>query len=63
MKWLAILLTLIFAVAKVMGYFPWSWWLVFTPALAYVVPALAYVVLALILLIVLLIAALFYKDE
>lgn len=56
MKWLAILLTLIFAVAKVMGYFPWSWWLVFTPALAYVV-------LALILLIVLLIAALFYKDE
>lgn len=56
MKWLAFLLTLIFAVAKVMGYFPWSWWLVFTPALAYVV-------LALILLIVLLIAALFYKDE
>lgn len=56
MKWLAILLTLIFAIAKVIGYFPWSWWLVFTPALAYVV-------LALILLIVLLIAALFYKDE
>lgn len=49
MKWLAILLTLIFAIAKVMGYFPWSWWLVFTPALT--------------LLIVLLIAALFYKDE
>lgn len=56
MKTLAFVLTTIFVIAKIMGFIAWSWWLVFTPALAYVV-------LALILLIVLLIAALFYKDE
>ena len=27
------LLTLIFVVAKLMGYLTWSWWLVFTPSL------------------------------
>ena len=36
MKWLAILLTLIFVIAKIMGFIAWSWWLVFAPALAYV---------------------------
>ena len=27
------ILTLIFVVAKIMGYLSWSWWLVFTPVL------------------------------
>lgn len=59
MKWLAILLTLIFAIAKVMGYFPWSWWLVFAPALACVGIAL---LIFIILMIIAGIAALFNKD-
>nr|DAO35306.1 MAG TPA: transmembrane protein [Caudoviricetes sp.] len=35
MKWLAILLTVVFTIAKLLGFITWSWWLVFTPALAY----------------------------
>ena len=33
MKFLAIVLTIIFAVARIMGLIAWSWWLVLSPAL------------------------------
>lgn len=59
MKWLAILLTLIFVIAKIMGFIVWSWWLVFAPALAYVGIAL---LIFIILMIIAVIAALFNKD-
>lgn len=35
MKFLAIVLTIIFAIAKIMGLIGWSWWLVLSPALIY----------------------------
>lgn len=35
MNWLAVLLTVIFVVAKLLGIITWSWWLVFTPAIIY----------------------------
>lgn len=35
MKFLAIVLTIIFAVARIMGLIAWSWWLVLSPALLY----------------------------
>lgn len=59
MKWLAILLTLIFVIAKIMGFIAWSWWLVFAPALAYVGIAL---LIFIILMIIAGIAVLFNKD-
>ena len=34
-KWLAIILTAIFVMAKMMGIVAWSWLLVFTPAIIY----------------------------
>lgn len=37
MKLLAILLTLIFVIAKIMGFIAWSWWLVFAPLIALIV--------------------------
>ncbi len=33
MKFLAIVLTIIFAIARIMGLIDWSWWLVLSPAL------------------------------
>ena len=33
MKWLMIILTALFTVAKLVGLITWSWWLVFLPAL------------------------------
>lgn len=33
MQWLAIVLTAIFVMAKLMGIVAWSWWLVMLPAL------------------------------
>ena len=35
MKFLAIVLTIIFAVARIMNLITWSWWLVLSPALIY----------------------------
>lgn len=35
MKFLAIVLTIIFAIAKIMGLIGWSWWLVLSSALIY----------------------------
>lgn len=35
MKFLAIVLTIIFAIARIMGLIGWSWWLVLSPALIY----------------------------
>lgn len=35
MKFLAIVLTIIFAIARIMGFISWSWWLVLSPALIY----------------------------
>lgn len=35
MKFLAIVLTIIFAVARIMNFITWSWWLVLSPFLIY----------------------------
>ena len=35
MKFLAIVLTIIFAIARIMGLIGWPWWLVLSPALLY----------------------------
>lgn len=35
MKFLAIALTIIFAIARIMGLIAWSWWLILTPILIY----------------------------
>lgn len=35
-KWLALILQSIFVGAKIVDKIDWSWWLVFTPTLAYV---------------------------
>lgn len=47
--WLAILLTVVFVVLKLVGTIAWSWWLVFLPLIIYV----ALDILAIIVLIVL----------
>lgn len=33
MQWLAIILTILFTAAKLVGLISWSWWLVFLPAI------------------------------
>ncbi len=35
MKFLAVVLTIIFVVARIMNLITWSWWLVLSPALIY----------------------------
>lgn len=45
MSWLAVLLTVIFVVAKLLGIIEWCWWLVFTPAIIYGVIALIIIVI------------------
>lgn len=47
--WLALLLTIVFVVLKLVGTIAWSWWLVFLPLIIYV----ALDIVALIVLIVL----------
>ena len=47
--WLAVLLTVVFVVLKLVGTIAWSWWLVFLPLIIYV----ALDILAIIVLIVL----------
>lgn len=53
MSWLAVLLTVIFVVAKLLGIIEWCWWLVFTPVIIYGV-------IVLVILIITFIAA--FKD-
>lgn len=49
MKWLAIILTVLFVAFKLLGLITWSWWLVFTPVIVYcaiiLVVLIVYVVL------------------
>jgi hypothetical protein len=47
------ILTLVFAVAKLFGYFPFSWWIVFTPWICGYVAAIVLIA----------IAALLWTDE
>ncbi|WP_298492996.1 hypothetical protein [uncultured Lactobacillus sp.] len=53
MKFLAIVLTIIFAIARIMGFITWSWWLVLSPALIYcavwLLVLLIYIIVALII--------------
>ena len=53
MEFLAIVLTIIFAVAKIMGLIAWSWWLVLSPALIYcaiwLLVLLIYIIVALVI--------------
>ena len=53
MKFLAIVLTIIFAIARIMGLIGWSWWLVLSPALIYcaiwLVVLLIYIIVALVM--------------
>lgn len=37
MKWLLVILTVIFVIAKLLNIITWSWWLVFTPTIILVV--------------------------
>lgn len=48
MNWLAVLLTVIFVVAKLLGVITWSWLLVFTPAIIYGVIELIIIITTLI---------------
>lgn len=53
MKFLAIVLTIIFAIARIMGLIGWSWWLVLSPALIYcaiwLLVLLIYIIVALVM--------------
>lgn len=49
MKWLAILLTVIFVIAKLLNIVTWSWWLVFTPTIIYFAVALIVLIAAFII--------------
>lgn len=53
MKFLAIILTIIFAIARIIGFITWSWWLVLSPALIYcavwLLVLLIYIIVALIM--------------
>lgn len=46
MKFLAIVLTIIFAVARIMNLITWSWWLVLSPALIYFGGIAAFLIIA-----------------
>ncbi|WP_179221328.1 hypothetical protein [Lactobacillus taiwanensis] len=52
MKFLAIVLTIIFAIARIMGLIGWSWWLVFSPALIYCAVWLLVLLIAIIIALV-----------
>lgn len=53
MKFLAIVLTIILAIAKIIGLITWSWWLVLSPALIYcaiwLLVLLIYIIVALVM--------------
>lgn len=48
MKWLLVILTVIFVIAKLLNIITWSWWLVFTPAIILLVIYLILLILAII---------------
>lgn len=51
--WLAVLLTVVFVVLKLVGTIAWSWWLVFLPLIIYVaLDILAIIVLIIVTIIV-----------
>lgn len=52
MKFLAIVLTIIFAIARIMGLIDWSWWLVLSPALIYCAIWLVVLLIAIIIALV-----------
>lgn len=52
MKFLAIVLTIIFAIARIMGLIGWSWWLVLSPALIYCAVWLLVLLIAIIIALV-----------
>lgn len=49
MKWLLVILTVIFVIAKLLNIITWSWWLVFTPTIILVVIYLIVLILSIIL--------------
>lgn len=49
MKWLLVILTVIFVIAKLLNIITWSWWLVFTPAIILLVIYLIVLILSIIL--------------
>lgn len=51
MQWLAIILTALFAAAKLVGLIAWSWWLVFLPAIILVGISVLLFVVALVVVI------------
>lgn len=51
-KFLAIVLTIIFAIARIMGLIGWSWWLVLSPALIYCAVWLLVLLIAIIIALV-----------
>ncbi|WNW29487.1 hypothetical protein RP299_03980 [Lactobacillus johnsonii] len=52
MKFLAIVLTIIFVVARIMNLITWSWWLVLSPALIYCAVWLLVLLIAIIIALV-----------
>lgn len=52
MKFLAIVLTIIFAIARIMGLVGWSWWLVLSPVLIYCAVWLLVLLIAIIIALV-----------
>lgn len=52
MKFLAIVLTIIFAIVRIMGLIGWSWWLVLSPALIYCAVWLLVLLIAIIIALV-----------
>lgn len=44
MKWLAIILTVLFTVFELLGIITWSWWVVFLPSIIYFALALILII-------------------
>lgn len=52
MKWLAIILTVLFVAFKLLGLITWSWWLVFTPFIMYAVIELIIFIVAFVITVI-----------
>lgn len=48
MRWLLVILTVIFVIAKLLNIITWSWWLVFTPAIVLIIFYIILLILAII---------------
>lgn len=48
MRWLLVILTVIFVIAKLLNIITWSWWLVFTPAIILTIFYIILLILAII---------------